>query len=134
MRVRREQCIQARRARARHGVARAIRRDPPPVEHDEHDGPVRHYANARTIAANSSALSDAPPTSAPSIPSARANSAAIAPVTLPPYRIGVSRGSPIVSSARLITSAAEVACFAVAGRPVPIAQIGSYAMTSDAAL
>src|SRR5688500_3287653 len=80
-----EERIKTRRLRTRHRVARSIGSDPPPVEHAKHHRTVgRCHANARTIAANSSALSEAPPTSAPSMPSARANSPAPAAVTLPP--------------------------------------------------
>src|SRR5688572_27760283 len=80
-----EERVETRRLRARHRVAWSVGSDPPAVEHAEHDGAVgRGHANARTIAANSSALREAPPTSAPSMPSARANSPAPAAVTLPP--------------------------------------------------
>jgi hypothetical protein len=83
MRVAREQRVQARRIRACGDVAGTFRRDPPPVEHAQDDGAERQR-KARTIAAKSSGFSDAPPTSAPSMPSADANSATPAAVTLPP--------------------------------------------------
>ena len=80
-----EERVETRGLRARHRIPRSIRRDPPSIEHAEHDRSVRRrHAKARTIAPNSSALSEAPPTSAPSIPSAVANSRAPAAVTLPP--------------------------------------------------
>src|SRR5438046_7205850 len=74
-----EQRAETRRLRPRHGVRGGIRCDAPSIEHAQDDRSRRSLpravqANARTTAANSSASSDAPPTSAPSIPSASANS------------------------------------------------------------
>jgi len=75
-----EDRVEARRVRPGRGVRRRVRADAPAVEDAEDDRAVRRRhaprdPNALRIAANSSDLSDAPPTSAPSIPSARANSA-----------------------------------------------------------
>ena len=93
--------------------------DPEPVEDDEDDRPGSRAARRRrgrarrvgpalapghaaapraaavsparaTIPAISSALSEAPPTSAPSIEGSARNSSMLAEVTLPPYRIGTA--------------------------------------------
>src|SRR5581483_343327 len=85
VRVAREELVEPRRLGAGYRVARTAGGDPPSVEDAEDHRPVTSaHAKARTMFANSSALSDAPPTSAPSMPSAPANSAALAAVTLPP--------------------------------------------------
>ena len=89
VRIRLCERAQTRRLRAGHGVRGRIRGKAPPVEHAEDDRSIRRLrcvaqANARTTAANSSGSSDAPPTSAPSIPSASANSRTERALTLPP--------------------------------------------------
>src|SRR6266511_559984 len=127
-RVAGEQRVDARRAGVRRGVAGPVGRDPPPVEDAEDD---RSQRKAATIAANSSAFSDAPPTSAPSTPSAPAQSRQFAALTLPPYRI-VDAFPPNprrISSSRIFPMASE-ACAGVATTSVPMAQIGSYAIAN----
>src|SRR5687768_17295523 len=83
------------------GVADRITPDPEAIEHDQHDGsrsagrhPARPRARAvmparATMPAISSGLSDAPPTSAPSMVGSARNSPILADVTLPPYRTGI---------------------------------------------
>ena len=96
MRVGLPKCAKPRRVRTSDGVCGRVRSDAPPVQHAEHDRSIQaggatprpprclDQPNARTIAANSSGSSEAPPTSAPSIPSALANSATDLALTLPP--------------------------------------------------
>ena len=113
----------ASRAAAMASAAR-VGADPEAVDDDQHDRPrpaVRRHSRrasggrrgraragvrpARaTIAAISSGLSEAPPTSAPSIAGSAMNSSMFDDVTLPPYRIGIvlaavrrSRGPPSVA-------------------------------------
>ena len=139
-------------ARGRDRVVGRDRADAEPVDDDEHDRarparpavtrPVTSRGSRRgravtparpTIPAISSGLSDAPPTSAPSIAGSARNSPMFAAVTLPPYRTGTSSarrprpaepaeaspGSPRPSRPRPRPRAL---------RPVPIAQTGSYAI------
>ena len=89
MRVTRRERTQTRRFRAGHRVRWRVGRQAPPIENAQHDRAVERlmrsgHANARTIAPNSSASSDAPPTRAPSMPSAFANSPTDLALTLPP--------------------------------------------------
>src|SRR4029077_18868841 len=86
VRVGLDQRAQPWRLGAGHGIGRRIGREAPTVEDAEHDRAIRRLAcvvqaKARTTAANSSGSSDAPPTSAPSIPSAFANSPTEPPLT-----------------------------------------------------
>ncbi len=82
-------------------VGRGVIADPELVEDDEDDrarscrsvtrrrhGPRRSDRSGAMMPAISSGLSDAPPTSAPSIDGSARNSPMFAEVTLPPYRIG----------------------------------------------
>src|SRR3954465_4498426 len=127
------QVVEDRRRGQRDGVARAVRRDPPAVEDDEADRRDGHPRAASTMAAKSATSRDAPPTSAPST-SGRANSsAALSGLTEPPYRIRVRSawsGSRSATSART-KAIASWACSGVATSPVPMAQIGSYAMRTS---
>src|SRR5690606_6674728 len=87
-----------------------------------------------TIAANSSGSRLAPPTSAPSMSGWAISSAMLPGFTDPPYWIRTdSPASAPNSEATTARMCAHMACAssAVAVRPVPIAQIGSYAMTID---
>ena len=63
------QLVEHRRVGERHRVARPVGREPPAVEHDQDDVGDAHARAASTIAANESACSEAPPTSAPSMSS-----------------------------------------------------------------
>src|SRR6185369_3957223 len=139
-----------RHRRARDRVVGGIRADPEAVEDDEDDraGPIlsracragRHptgvsasrafavSAARATIPAISSGLSEAPPTSAPSIAGSARNSPIAPEVTLPPYRIGTASpppGKPSSPSVARIASAMAAASEPLAVRPVPIAQTGS---------
>ena len=126
-------------------VGRGVVADPEAIEDDEDDGPrpagrsLAHPVTAApraaavnparaTIPAISSGLSDAPPTSAPSIAGSARNSAMLAEVTLPPYRTGTSAApasQPSRSRTSRIASAIADASAPLAFRPVPIAQTGS---------
>src|SRR5207237_2726841 len=114
-----------------------IRRDPQAVQDAQHDRAVGRGQDPKawTIAPNSSGFSDAPPTRAPSIPSADANSPTVDRDTLPPYRIRMSSArAPWIRSAVRIVLAAPLACAPVAGLPVPMAHTGSYATTTRSAV
>src|SRR5436190_14781996 len=81
-----------------------------------------------TIPAISSGLSDAPPTSAPSIEGSARNSAMFDDVTLPPYRTGTSSAAAFQPRpARTSRMVADIAAASrpLAFRPVPIAQTGA---------
>ena len=81
-----------------------------------------------TMPAISSGLSEAPPTSAPSIDGSARNSPMLADVTLPPYRIGTpfaSSGQPRAARLARIAAAIADASAPVALRPVPMAHTGS---------
>src|SRR5215211_3281143 len=110
----RDESAPRRHGRCGDRVRCGVRADPEPVEDDQDDGtrpwpghrgargqavvpvakPFRHATPLRaravsparaTIPAISSGLSDAPPTSAPSIEGSARNSPMLADVTLPPY-------------------------------------------------
>src|SRR5205807_6123993 len=92
-----EDRVEPRRVGARRRIRRRVRREAPAVEDAQHHRPVGrgHAPNARMIVANSSDFSDAAPTSAPSMPSARANRATVHTATLPPYSTRMSSaGTP----------------------------------------
>ena len=141
----RQQAAPGRHPRGRDRVGRRVAADPEPVEDDEDDRtrPVRRRRRrvtrrapraaavrpARaTMPAISSGLSEAPPTSAPSIAGSARNSPMLAEVTLPPYRIGTSAtvaSQPRPASTSRMASAIAAASRPLAFRPVPIAQTGS---------
>lgn len=85
-------------------------------------------AAAAQIRTKSAAFRLAPPTSAPSISGWPANSAILAPVTLPPYCTR-TRAAPAASkraaSVARISAATRPASAPSAARPLPIAQTGS---------
>src|SRR3954454_21447064 len=120
VRVLAPEAIEDRRLGELDRVARSGRRAAPAVEHDE-DYEIE--AAARQSAVNDSTSSEAPPTSAPSTPSCESSSSAFSAFTEPPYSTGTS-------SRLLISPCACRACPADAVWPVPIAQTGSYAITS----
>src|SRR5437660_2495407 len=99
----------------------------------------RHLSGASTLATapiiveNSSTLRLAPPTRQPSQLSSSTYDVTLAALTLPPYstRTRPAASAPNASSnRRRITSIVAPAWAGSALRPVPIAQTGSYAMTS----
>ena len=65
---------------------------------------------ARQMARNSSAASDAPPINPPSTSGMPNNSAALAALTLPPYRIGINAATRLSRAARLARKKACTAC------------------------
>ncbi len=83
----------------------------------------------RVKVAKSSTLSDAPPTSAPSISGCIINSRILSGLTLPPYWMrtcsALSAPYSVLSTPRIARRMIVLACSPVALRPVPIAQIGS---------
>ena len=89
-----------------------------------------------TIRANSSGSRLAPPTSAPSISGCAMKSRMFPAFTLPPYWIRTACATlAVVQLRRASAGSAPITWPASAGsalRPVPIAQIGSYATTSVA--
>src|SRR5580692_1085164 len=147
------QRVENRRARQRDRVAWTRIGKPPPVEHDQASTwdrqlsrpthpvhhprrpcPHAHQAAAVTICANACASSDAPPTSAPSTSVSVKSSAAFSGLTDPPYRIRTASAACLSrspTSARM-NAIASCACSGVATLPVPIAHIGSYAITTSA--
>src|SRR3954451_4855751 len=132
MRVARPQIVEHRGVGELDRVAGSRRGEPPPVEHDEADRRMGHGA-AAVIAANDSGSSDAPPTSAPSTSGSASSPAGLSGFTEPPYRIRVRSacsGSRSATSART-KPIASWACSGVAFLPVPIAQIGSQAITTS---
>mmetsp|Transcript_8704 Transcript_8704/g.8276 ORF Transcript_8704/g.8276 Transcript_8704/m.8276 type:complete len:262 (-) Transcript_8704:153-938(-) len=85
-----------------------------------------------TISANSG-FKEAPPTRKPSISGFEDRLGAVAAVADPPYRIRVfsAASAPAISPIYLrISACVFCACSGVAVRPVPIAQMGSYATTT----
>jgi hypothetical protein len=88
------------------------------------DSPV---SAAAQICANSSALSEAPPTRPPSMSALAKSSRAFDALTLPPYRILTELAIVASSAATLprIIAWTSCACSGLAVRPVPIAQTGS---------
>src|SRR6266542_1043008 len=108
------------RLRELDGVPRPRWRAAPAVQDDED---YETSVAAWQIAVNDSTSSEAPPTKAPSIPSCASSSAALSGLTEPPYSTGAS-------SNILMKACGSRAISGVAVPPVPIAQTGSYAITS----
>src|SRR5512132_2684143 len=128
--------VEVRRVRGLERRAPGERGDgvvPQPVQaHVQQRGRHRYF----TINANSSGSRLAPPTSAPSMSGCAMNSRMLPGLTLPPYWTRISWASPssyLVASVPRISSTTRPASPGPAVRPVPIAQMGSYATTTDRA-
>src|SRR5690606_2264592 len=86
-----------------------------------------YLAAAAAMARKSRATSDAPPIRPPSTSGRENSSAALAGLTLPPYRIGSEPAivASCAASSPRMKACTSWACSGLAVRPVPMAQTGS---------
>src|SRR5262245_56990348 len=93
--------------------------------------PSPHHFNALTITAKSSAFNDAPPISPPSTSGWANISAAFWALQDPPYKMVVESATDLpyfLATSTRMAWCISWACALVAVLPVPMAQMGSYAM------